>query len=124
MIKSILKIYIVDDDESVRRALSRLMKSAGYESETFNSAQDFLDSVPAKTKGILILDVHMPEMDGLQLQENLNILGFRMQIIFITAHTQAGERERAMEAGAKGFLQKPFSDESLLNLIRAQVDWK
>ena len=100
------------------------MKSAGYESETFNSAQDFLDSVPAKTKGILILDVHMPEMDGLQLQENLNILGFRMQIIFITAHTQAGERERAMEAGAKGFLQKPFSDESLLNLIRAQVDWK
>ncbi|OGX24296.1 MAG: hypothetical protein A2Y03_05755 [Omnitrophica WOR_2 bacterium GWF2_38_59] len=122
--KSILKIYIVDDDESVRRALSRLMKSAGYESETFNSAQDFLDSVPAKTKGILILDVHMPEMDGLQLQENLNILGFRMQIIFITAHTQAGERERAMEAGAKGFLQKPFSDESLLNLIRAQVDWK
>jgi len=124
MIKSILKIYIVDDDESVRRALSRLMKSAGYESETFNSAQDFLDSVPAKTKGILILDVHMPEMDGLQLQENLNILGFRMQIIFITAHTQAGERERAMEAGAKGFLQKPFSDESLLNLIRAQEDWK
>lgn len=121
MIKTIFKIYIVDDDEPVRRALSRLMKSAGYESEAFNSAQDFLGSVPAETKGILILDVHMPEMDGLQLQEKLNILGFRSQIIFITAHTQAGERERAMEAGAKGFLQKPFSDESLLDLISSII---
>jgi len=117
MIKTLPKVYIVDDDESVRRALGRLLKSAGYGAEAFRSAQSFLDSVPAETRGILILDVRMPDMDGFQLQEKLNSLGSRLQIIFITAHAQAGERERAMNAGAKGFLQKPFSDESLLDLV-------
>ena len=111
------KIYIVDDDESVRRALSRLMKSVGYNAETFNSAQTFFDSVPVDTQGILILDVRMPDMDGFQVQAKLNALHSKLKIIFITAHAQAGDRERAMATGAKGFLQKPFSDESLLGLI-------
>ena len=113
------KIYIVDDDDSIRRALSRLMKSTGYNAETFDSARLFLDSVPPDTRGILILDVRMPDIDGFQLQAKLNSLRSRLQIIFITAHAQAGDRERAMEAGAKGFLQKPFSDESLLDLIKS-----
>lgn len=113
------KIYVVDDDESVRRALSRLMKSAGFYAETFNSAQGFLDSVPPDTQGILILDIRMPDIDGFELQKKLNALCSRLHIIFITAHAQAGDRERVMEAGAKGFLQKPFSDESLLDLINS-----
>ena len=117
MIKIKPKIYIVDDDESVRRALGRLMKSSGYKAETFISAQTFLDSVPPNTRGILILDIRMPDMDGFELQKKLNALHARLQIIFITAHAEADDRERVMEAGAKGFLQKPFSDESLLCLI-------
>ena len=119
MIKTISQIYIVDDDESVRIALSRLLKSAGFEAEAFNSADRFLDSVPADAKGILILDVRMPDIDGFQLQEKLNAVGSRLQIIFITAHAESGEKKRAMEAGAKGFLQKPFNDELLLELIRS-----
>ena len=111
------KIYIVDDDESVRIALSRLIKSSGYIAETFNSAQSFLDSIPPDTRGILILDIRMPDIDGFQVQKKLNALYSKLQIIFITAHAQSGDRERAMEAGAKGFLQKPFSDQSLLDLI-------
>ena len=111
------KIYIVDDDESVRRALNRLMKSTGYDAETFDSAQLFLDSVPMDTRGILILDIRMPDIDGFELQKRLSALHSKLQIIFITAHAQAGDRERAMEAGAKGFLQKPFGDKSMLDLI-------
>lgn len=113
------KIYIVDDDESVRRALSRLMKSAGYETETFDSARFFLDSVPPDTKGILILDIRMPDIEGFQLQERLKALHSSLKVIFITAHAEAGDRERAIEAGAKGFLQKPFNDKSLLDLINS-----
>jgi len=119
MMKIKPKIYLVDDDESVRRALSRLMKSAGYTIETFNSAQSFLDSVPPDTQGILILDIRMPDIDGFQVQKKLSALHSNLQIIFITAHAQAGDRERAIEAGAKGFLQKPFSDKSLLDLINS-----
>jgi len=117
MIKTNPAIYIVDDDESVRKGLRRLLKSAGYTAETFNSGRSFLDSVPTDTQGILILDVCMPNLDGFQLQAKLNSLRSRIQIIFITAHAQAGDHERAMDAGAKGFLLKPFSDESLLTLI-------
>ena len=119
MIKLKPKIYIVDDDESVRRALSRLMKSSGYSAETFDSARFFLDSVPPDTQGVLILDIRMPDVDGFQLQKQLSALRSRLQVIFITAHAQAGDRERAMEAGAKGFLQKPFSDKSLLDLVNS-----
>jgi two-component system response regulator FixJ len=117
MMKTKPKIYVVDDDESVRRALSRLMKSAGFNVETFNSAGGFLDSVPPDTEGCLIIDVRMPGIDGFELQKKINTLGYRLKIIFITAHAQAGDRERVIEAGAIGFLQKPFNDQSLLDLI-------
>ena len=112
-------IYVVDDDESVRRALRRLLKSAGFNVETFNSAQSFLDSVLLDTEGCLILDVRMPGINGFELQKKLNDRRSNLHIIFITAHAQAGDRERAMEAGAIGFLQKPFNDQSLLDLINS-----
>ena len=119
MMKIKPKIYIVDDDESIRRALSRLIKSTGYDAETFDSAQLFLDSVPPDTQGILILDIRMPDIDGFELQRRLNASRSKLQIIFITAHAQAGDRERAIKAGAKGFLQKPFSETSLLDFINS-----
>jgi len=110
-------IYVVDDDESVCKALRRLMKSAGYNVETFNSAQGFLNAVPPDREGCLILDIRLPGIDGFELQKRLNALHSKLRIIFITAYVQAGDYERAMEAGAIGFLQKPFSDQSLLDLI-------
>jgi len=117
MFKASPKIYIVDDDEAVLKAISRLIRSAGFKAETFNSAQIFLDSVPLDTKGVLILDMRMPDIGGFELQKKLNALHSDLQIIFITAHAMAGDRERAIEEGAKGFLQKPFDDGSLLGLI-------
>jgi len=114
-----MKIYIVDDEESVCIALKRLIRSSGHIAETFNSAVSFLDSVTPHDEGILILDVRMPKMDGFQLQEKLNAMNSRLKIIFITAHASAEEKERTMKAGAKAFLQKPFDDDSLLNLINS-----
>lgn len=112
-------IYIVDDDEKFCKSLKRLLMSAGYFSESFSSAQCFLDSVSADDKtGVLILDLRMPGMDGFALQEKLNELRSLLRIIIITADAHPGDRDHAIKAGAIGFLQKPFQDESLFELIR------
>ena len=112
-------IYIVDDDDKYGQSLKRLLKSAGYFAESFLSAQSFLDSVPVDYEtGILILDLRMPGMDGFALQEKMNELRSPLRIIFITADAQPGDRDHAIKDGAIGFLQKPFHDESLFELIR------
>jgi FixJ family two-component response regulator len=96
--------------------------SAGYSAETFSSGQSFLDSVPVNyTTGILILDLRMPGMDGFTLQQKINKLRSRLQIIIITADTQPGDREHAIKSGAIGFLQKPFQEESLFELLRIGI---
>ena len=110
-------LFVVDDDLSVRVALKRLLASSGYEVETFSSGQSFLDSVPTDTEGILILDLRMPGLDGFQVQDKLKELHSPMKIIFITAHAQAGDRERALRQGAVGFLMKPFNEDSLFDYI-------
>ncbi|UCC94860.1 MAG: response regulator [Candidatus Omnitrophota bacterium] len=117
MVKTKPHIYVVDDNESVREALCRLLKSAGFEVETFNSAQSFLDSVPRDTQGILILDIRMPDMDGFELQKILNERHSPLHIIFITAHADISDRDHAFAHGADGFLIKPFNEQSLLDLI-------
>jgi FixJ family two-component response regulator len=112
-------IYIVDDDNKYCQSLKRLLKSAGYFAESFSSAQSFLDSVPVDYKtGVLILDLRMPGMDGFALQEKMNELRSPLRIILITADAQPGDRDHAIKAGAIGFLQKPFQEESLFELIR------
>jgi FixJ family two-component response regulator len=112
-------IYIVDDDEAYRKSLVRLLKSQGYFTESFSSAQSFLDSVPVHYKrGVVILDLRMPEMDGFGLQDKLKELRSDLKIIFITADAQPGDRDHAILDGAIGFLQKPFQEESLFGLIR------
>jgi len=117
------RMYLVDDDASLRKAIKRLLRSAGYGAETFSSARSFLDSVPLHdAEGLLILDLRMPGMDGFELQDKLNELRCALKIIIITADAKVGDRERALQNGAVGFLQKPFQDESLLELIRAEID--
>ena len=116
-------IYIVDDNERYAKSLKCLLTSAGYLTEYFLSAQCFLDSVPVDEKnGIMILDLRMPEMDGFELQRKLNELYSDLKIIIITADAQPGDREHAIKSGAIGFLQKPFQEESLFELLSIGMD--
>jgi FixJ family two-component response regulator len=114
-------ISIVDDDGSVREAIESLMKSVGYIANVFPSAGDFLRSGHLDDTGCLILDVQMPGMTGLELQNHLIASKNRIPIIFISAHCDAESRARALEAGAVGFLQKPFSEDALLNAINSSL---
>lgn len=110
-------IAIVDDDDSVRRSLLRVVQSAGYAAESFASAREFLDWLPQGRAACLVLDVHMDEMSGFDLQDKLAV-----PIIFITAHDDAATMERIEKSGASGHLRKPFGEKSILEAIRRAVD--
>ncbi len=110
-------ISLVDDDPSIRKALTRLMNSAGYNVNTFASAEDFLDCGGLGDGDCIILDVRMPGMSGLELQDQLLKRGVRTPIIFITAHDEGHVQAQAQKAGAVAFLHKPFDDELLLDAI-------
>jgi len=114
-------VMIVDDDDSMRKAVRRLMKTYGIAVETFGSAEEYLDSDRLDKTSCLILDVQMPGMNGLELQKRLVASGCVIPIIFITAFTDESARARAMTAGAVGYLAKPFADEDLLNCIHAAL---
>ena len=111
-------VYVVDDDDSIRRALKRLLRSAGYHAITFESAEEFLDSASCLGDGCLVLDIRLPGMTGLDLQEKLASSGAKYSIIFMTAHDNPQWRERANKAGAIAYLRKPFGDQSLLDAIQ------
>jgi FixJ family two-component response regulator len=117
-----LVISIVDDDLSVRRALSRLVRLAGYAVESFASAREFLASAPRGRTACLVLDIHLNGgMSGFDLQERLVADGVTIPTIFITAHGDARTRERVTQSGVAGFLLKPFDDQALLDLIRKET---
>ena len=101
-------ISIVDDDDTVRGATESLVRSLGFETHTFASAESFLQSTSPRETRCLILDVQMPNMSGIDLQDRLSELGFEIPIIFITAYADEAVRQRAMEAGAVAFLLKPL----------------
>ena len=106
-------IAIVDDDESVCRAVRRLVRSLTMDAETFTSGQDFLDpleAMPSFQPDCLILDVQTPGMNGLELKNRLAITGKTIPVIFITAYDEVGVRDRAFAAGTVAFLRKPFND--------------
>ena len=115
-------IAIVDDDFSVRRALSRLVRLAGYAVESFASAREFLASAPRGRTACLVLDIHLNGgMSGFDLQERLVADGVTIPTIFITAHGDARTRERVKQSGVAGFLSKPFGDQALLDLIQRET---
>ena len=110
-------IAIVDDDASVRRALQRLVQSAGYTVQAFASGREFLDWLRQGRAACLVLDVHMDGMSGFDLQQKLAV-----PVIFITAHDDALTLERIKRAGAAGHLQKPIDEQAVLSAIRTAVD--
>jgi FixJ family two-component response regulator len=114
-------VCVVDDDSLIRDSTVRLIRSFGFRVETFASAEEFENSDYLEETACLILDVRMPGMDGLELQHRLSEAGERIPIIFITAHADHEQERRAMEAGAVGFLYKPFSQESLLQAVRSAL---
>ena len=117
-------IAVVDDDESVCRALKRLVRTFGMDAETFASGQTFIDAItacPSYGVDCVVLDWQMPGMSGLQVQERLAGLSRRLPVVFITAHDEGGARERALEAGAAAFMRKPFSDELFIDTLRAAM---
>ena len=115
-------IFLVDDEPSVLRGLSRLLRSAGWPSAMFSSAAEFLNRFDPAAAGCLVLDVSMPELDGLELQRRLTEKGCLLPIIFLTGHGDIPTSVRAMKAGAVDFLTKPVRDEDLLKAVRLAVD--
>jgi len=114
-------VYVIDDDASVRKSLARLIRSVGYNVEIFSSAGDFLSFNPPDQPGCLILDVGMPWMTGLELQEALIAANRSISIIFITGFGDVPSSVQAMKAGAVDFLEKPFDDKILLEAVHRAV---
>jgi len=114
-------VFVVDDDISVRESLELLIKFAGWQPETFASARDFLERPRSTTPSCLVLDVSLPDLNGLELQKLIGSERVDMPIIFITGHGDVPMTVQAMKAGAVEFLTKPFDDEVLLSAIRHAI---
>jgi FixJ family two-component response regulator len=114
-------VFVVDDDISVRESLEALIRYAGYQAETFASAGEFLSRAPARVASCLVLDVSLPDLNGLELQERIGANRTEMPIIFITGHGDVPMTVRAMKAGATEFLTKPLGQDALLGAIRSAL---
>jgi FixJ family two-component response regulator len=114
-------VFIIDDDEAVRRFLSGLIASVGLHVETYASAQEFLDADEPSQPGCLLLDIRMPGMSGLELQKELASRNIRIPIIILTGHGNVQVAVHAMKAGAVDFIEKPFNNELLLDRIQMAV---
>ena len=112
------KIFILDDDISVCRALGVLLGTYGFTVGTFTSAEEFFRAVPNSVPGCLLLDIHMQGLDGWETLRHLSTSGSTRPVIIMSADKNAGLTERALKAGAVGFLQKPFNDQALVGLIK------
>jgi FixJ family two-component response regulator len=115
-------VFVVDDELSVRKSLSRLLKAAGFRVETFESAREFLQRPPQEEIGCLVLDVQMPELNGLDLQRALTAADRGLPIVFITGHGDIPTSVRAMRAGATDFLSKPFGENDLIEAIERALE--
>jgi len=115
-------VFVVDDDGGTLKSMRWLLESHGLEVETYRSAQQFLDACDPGKAGCLILDVRMPDMDGLQLQERLDVDGVGLPIVFVTGYADVPASVRAMKRGAIDFLQKPIIDQELLKLVHEAIE--
>jgi len=110
-------IAVVDDEESVRKALCRLFVSSGLACAPFASGREFLDSLRENVPACVVLDLHMPGLTGLDVARELRMTSARVPAIIITAHDEAGTRARCLSAGAAAYLRKPFDDKALLDEV-------
>ncbi|NNM60600.1 MAG: response regulator transcription factor [Steroidobacteraceae bacterium] len=110
-------VYVVDDDDGMRRALSLLLSTVGFATQSYARPSEFLANLKPDEPGCLVLDIRMPEMSGLELQQQLNRIGCMLPIIFITGHGDVPMAVQAMKAGAFEFIQKPFREQDLLDQI-------
>ncbi len=111
-------VHVIDDDEAVRNSLELLLESAGFSVRTYDSAMAFLAASAAPVDGCVLTDVRMPEMDGLELQRRLTLLGIPIPVIVMTGHGDVPIAVEALKAGATDFLEKPFDDEQLLAAVK------
>jgi FixJ family two-component response regulator len=115
-------VFVVDDDVAVRQSLSLLIRSMGLSVESFESAQAFLSSCDPERSGCLVLDIRMPGMSGLEMQEELHRRSIDLPVIFITGHGDVAMAVRAMKLGAVDFIEKPFNDQQLLDRINQALE--
>jgi FixJ family two-component response regulator len=115
-------VFVIDDDASVLKSLSRLLRSSGLEARTFESAEQFLEQNHYEGVGCIVLDVEMPGLSGTALQDRLNASGLSMPVIFITGHGNISMGVGAMKKGAVDFLTKPFDDDVLLGAVKKAIE--
>jgi two-component system response regulator FixJ len=116
-------VFVVDDDAAVRKGLTFLLRAAGYAVEAYPSALSFLENYDPRRGGCLLLDVQMPRMTGVELQQQLNVRGWRIPVIFITGHGTVSLAIAAIKAGAFDFVEKPLPEEALLECIERALNW-
>jgi two-component system response regulator FixJ len=114
-------VFVVDDDAAVRKGLRFLLRAAGYTVEAFPSALSFLEEYDPRRGGCLLLDVQMPRMTGLELQQQINVRGWRIPVIFITGHGTVSLAIAAIKAGAFEFIEKPLREDALLECIERSL---
>lgn len=114
-------VAIVDDEEGIRKALSRLLRASGLDAESYANGQEFLDAAAEHRPDCVVLDLHMPGLSGLQVLRKLKEAGQRLSIVVITAHDEPETRQRCIDAGACAYLRKPLEDRLLLNAISAAM---
>ncbi len=115
-------VYIVDDESAVRDSLQWLLTSVDLEVQTFASAQELLDAVMPNLPGCLLIDIRMPGMSGLELQQELITRGISLPVVIVTAHGDVPMAVRAMKAGAVDFIQKPFDDQEIIEIVQRAVE--
>lgn len=115
--KDVPIIYVVDDDDGMRRALDALLSTVGYQTAVFSRPTEFLANFKPDSAGCLVLDIRMPDMSGLEVQQQLNRRGSMLPVIFITGHGDVPMAVQAMKEGAFEFIQKPFRDQDLIDRI-------
>jgi FixJ family two-component response regulator len=116
-------VFVVDDDAAVRQGLRFMLRAAGYSVEAFPSARSFLEDYDPRRGGCLLLDIQMAQMNGIELQQRLNVYGWRIPVIFITGHGTVPLAIAAMKAGAFDFIEKPLREEALIESIERALHW-